>query len=242
MTESSPLAVDPGNGKPLAPLSQEWKPIPGFRYYEASHRGYIRSIDRVIDGRRLRSVVLKTRVSNSGYALVNLRDDDGKVQTRTVHSLVLLAHAGPRPPGTETLHGPGGPLDNRWPENIRYGTKPENEADKVAAGTVRTDAPEPAFECLNYERCGNKVVNPGRRCVSCVIEVGEQAAALLRARENLEDVAAKFGYTGSDWVYSLAVKYGGYTGSKREARLQRPPMSRRVTATVRGWFGRGDTP
>ena len=36
----------------------------------------------------------------------------------------------------------------------------------------------------------------------------------------MQAVAEHFGYTGPDWVYSLAVKHGGYTGSKAEARMQ----------------------
>jgi hypothetical protein len=211
--------------------TKEWKPIPGFSSYQASHRGYVRSIDRVVGGRRLRGVVLKTRVSKKGYELVNLTDDRGSVQTRTVHTLVLLAHVGAPSPGEETCHGLGGPLDNRWPENIRYGTRSENEHDKVAAGT--SGSPVPTFPCLNHEQCGNKVINPGRRCRDCVMQVGIEAAALLNARVNLEDVAEQFGYTGLDWVYSLAVKHGGYSESIRQARTQHPPWSRRVILTLR---------
>jgi hypothetical protein len=111
---------------------ETWKPIPGFGSYEAGDRGHIRSVDRVLaDGRRRKGVVLKTRVSNRGYVLVNLRDDGGVVRTCTVHTLQLLAFAGPCPPGQETRHLNDVPTDNFWPENICYGTPAENAADKI---------------------------------------------------------------------------------------------------------------
>jgi hypothetical protein len=55
---------------------------------------------------------------------------------------------------------------------------------------------------------------------------------------NLYDVAEHFGYTAPDWVWQLAVKYGGCTLSKRQALTQQPSLSQRVTArlavTLRG--------
>ena len=75
----------------------------------------------------------------------------------------------------ETLHGPGGPTDNRWPENIRYGTKKENSADQVTAGTWKP--PPQVFPCINYGRCGGTARTSGRRCPACVEQAGIQAAA-----------------------------------------------------------------
>ena len=221
-------------GSDVAPPRTEWKPIHGARHYEASHQGLVRSVDRTIGGKFYPGVVLKTRVNNSGYEMVNIRTNDGQVKTCTVHSLVLLAHVGPRPEGMETLHGPGGPLDNRL-VNLTYGTKKQNEAQKEGAGAP----PVPQFDCLNHPACTGKAHNAGRRCPDCVDEVGRQAAAMLNARVNLNDVAARFGYTGIDWVYGLAVKHG-YEGSRAQARTQQPPWSRRVTATLRARFRRGD--
>jgi hypothetical protein len=52
-----------------------------------------------------------------------------------VHQLVLRAFAGACPPGQETRHGRGGKLDNRWPENLCYGTHLENMQDEAQNGT-----------------------------------------------------------------------------------------------------------
>ena len=117
--------------------AETWKPIPGYPAYEVSEiTGRVRSVAREAHGRTYRSVVLATRVSNSGYELVGLRNAKGERETRTVHTLVLLAFVGPCPPGQEARHLNGDPLDNRL-ENLAWGTKEENEQDKFAHGRPR---------------------------------------------------------------------------------------------------------
>ena len=113
--------------------SEIWKPIPDFPGYEASSRGRIRSCDRVgRDGRRMGGKVLTPRQSNRGYWQVNVREG-GKPRTITVHRAVLLAHAGPPPPGRPfTRHFPNDdPADNRWPENLSWCSQEVNEQDKI---------------------------------------------------------------------------------------------------------------
>jgi hypothetical protein len=124
--------------------TEVWRPIGhGFSAYQASNRGRVRSVDRTLaGGRRCKGVVLRTRVSNRGYALVNVRDDYGTVQTRTVHTLVMLAFVGLPPRGLETRHLDDDPLNNRWAPghekasraaggNLIYGTPAQNAADKI---------------------------------------------------------------------------------------------------------------
>jgi len=186
----------------------EWLPIPGAGYYEASHRGQIRSVDRIINGNRHRGVVLKTRLNNSGYKLVNIRNDAGEVWTGTVHGFVLLAHAGRPPSGQEALHGPGGQLDNRYPENLRYGTHEENVADRVAANPK---APPPVRLCI---LCGAQIAT-GRRCEDCRAGIGRQAADMLRNGMRLSKVAEELEYPSLDGLHEMARKYGGYGAPPR---------------------------
>jgi NUMOD4 motif/HNH endonuclease len=203
-----------------------WKPIPGFRYYEASDHGRIRSIDRVIAGRQLQGKVLAPRTSNSGYLLVNLTGDTGVKQTRTVHTLVMRAFVGACPAGMETRHLDDNPLNNRWapttpPGNLVYGSKAEQEDDKYRNGRPRP---------VRYERapcilCGKPVDKGGRRCHACVVELGEQAAHLLRAGVTLEDVNTKLGYGNAVYLHTLAVKYGGWGSAPA-------PASQSVTPEV----------
>src|SRR5258708_9521362 len=65
-----------------------------------------------------------------------------KHRTWPVHQLVRLAFGGQRPAGMESLHGPGGNLDDRL-VNLRYGTSKENAADRVRDGVANRG-----------ERCG----------------------------------------------------------------------------------------
>lgn len=216
MTDSSER---PETWKPVAPM--DGCSFPG---YEASDKGQARSVDRVAHGRRYRGKDLSLRPDKDGYTLADFRcADPARCRTRgrhtiPMHKVVLTTFDRPCPPGMECCHSDRGPAFNWYPEGIRWGTKPENEADKPEPPT----APEPTFPCRNAPACGNKVVNEGRRCLDCVAEVGREAADMLRAGTPLQEVAEHFGYTGGDWVYSLAVKIGGYEGSKAQARMQRP--------------------
>lgn len=223
----------------------EWAPLPGAAGYEASHRGFVRSIDRTVKGRRLRGVTLKPTVNNSGYHQVNVTYDGGMVRKPTVHSCVLRAYFGPPPRGMETLHGPGGPLDNRYcgcgtegctEGNLRYGTWEENDAERTAALAVAGRAangravPEPKAPRLCI-LCGEPVTNGGRRCHGCVVRIGREASALLRDGVRPEAAAARLDYPSVSGLLTLAARYG-------EPVPARPPWSRRVAVTLRGIFGR----
>jgi predicted transcriptional regulator len=74
----------------------------------------------------------------SGHLNVHL----GRVDRRSVHTLVLEAFVGPRPDGTECRHLDGNPANNRV-ENLAWGTKLQNEADKVRHGTLLTGEKHP---------------------------------------------------------------------------------------------------
>lgn len=217
----------------------EWAPIPGFANgYEASHRGNgVRSIDRKQGNRQLRGVNLKSRLNPDRYPVINLTGDDGRrVPGMPVHTCVLLAHDGPPPPGMECRHVGRGQQDSRYcgcgdpgctQSGLRYGSKKENHADQVAAGTAVV--PE-AFECVNYDyaRCGGMVRTAGRRCFPCLEATGRYAARLLDLRTSSQDAGEHFGYTDGRWVVGLAMKFGGYQGTLADARAQRPTLVQRV--------------
>lgn len=111
--------------------SETWLPVADFPGYQVSDLGRVASLDRYVrdcNGRltHRQGRILKAQLDGSGYQQVTLPGH----RLQFVHHLVLKAFAGPRPDGMECLHGPGGKTDNRWPENIKWGTKAENEADK----------------------------------------------------------------------------------------------------------------
>ena len=105
-----------------------WKEIPGYRYYEASSLGRIRSMPR---GRR-KGKVLKPRPGN-GYLRVNL-SIDGEHLTAGIHRLVCLAfHGLPASGDLEAAHGDGVKTNNAN-DNLRWATPLENQQDKILHG------------------------------------------------------------------------------------------------------------
>lgn len=61
-----------------------------------------------------------------------------------VHHLVLLAFVGPRPPRMECRHFPDPDPTNNRLENVHWGTKEQNEADKLVHGTSNRGSRNPA--------------------------------------------------------------------------------------------------
>lgn len=109
-------------------FAPDWAPIPGYPGYEASQTGEIRSRR----GGRLR--VLRQRADRNGYRRVNV-SVGGVSSTIRLHQAVLLAFRGPAPLGADLIrHLDGNPSHNAL-TNLAYGTRAENEYDKVLHGT-----------------------------------------------------------------------------------------------------------
>lgn len=76
---------------------------------------------------------MKFRVHKAGYHHVTF-SKDGLEFRRYVHELVLTTYVGPCPDGMVCRHLNGDPADNRWPENLLWGTQVENVADMFRHG------------------------------------------------------------------------------------------------------------
>lgn len=130
-------------------VGEVWKPIPGYEgAYEASSRGRVKSLARRIhiEGRGVRPVrerILRTYLAgplrNTAYVCLS---GGGEARPWMVHRLVLMAFRGPAPAGTEGCHRNDVKADNRI-ENLYWGTRAENVADRTANGgdTVGTRHP-----------------------------------------------------------------------------------------------------
>lgn len=115
----------------MSERNPSWRPVVGWEgLYEVSADGQVWGVRRKgSKGGILRLITSK----RCAYPHVSLWIN-GKPETRYVHHLVMEAFAGPRPPGMETRHLNGDPSDNRWPENLAYGTSSENNYDIIRHG------------------------------------------------------------------------------------------------------------
>jgi len=161
-------------------MNEMWLPVPGYEgFYEASNKGLIRSSRRRgTPGRILRPVI------HDGYYQVCLNAGPGNRGSIAVHTLVLLAFAGPRPAGQQACHGPGGSLDNRWPENLYWGTPEQNCADKVRDHVTNRGARNGNAQLTWVEVCEirrmfteNKM---SQRAIGKLFGVGDQAISAIK--------------------------------------------------------------
>ncbi len=106
-----------------------WKAIPGFYPYQVSDHGVVKSF-LSIHGPKL----LKPRKIGN-YFYVSLRHNN-MTYTKSVHSLVLLAHVGECPEDHECRHLSGDSEDNHL-TNLKYGTRQDNVQDKIKHGSHR---------------------------------------------------------------------------------------------------------
>jgi hypothetical protein len=124
-------------------VNEVWKAVPGYEgLYEVSDMGRVRSLDRVVErlgrwgkvvAQRVAGRVMRPGPHKGGYGLLHLYGARGR-RTATVHGLVAAAFLGPRPEGSDVCHNDGNPKNCRL-DNLRYGTRAENDADKDRHGT-----------------------------------------------------------------------------------------------------------
>lgn len=115
------------------PLDQ-WITMPGYEgYYEVSRHGAVRRVGS--------EAPLKPYVNKGGYECVGLCVNNN-VKSFPIHRCVLMAFRGLPPPGHEGCHNNGVRRDNRL-ENLRWGTRAENHADKALHGTQQVGVRNP---------------------------------------------------------------------------------------------------
>src|SRR5262249_14499452 len=115
---------------------EEWRPIPGYKEYEASNRGRVRSVNRTaVTSASIRSQsyqrfhhgrILRPCTKSTGHLSVVLGRSSG---SKDVHWLIALTFIGPCPRGQEVRHLNGIPSDNRL-ENLEYATRSRNVQDR----------------------------------------------------------------------------------------------------------------
>lgn len=120
-------------------MKEVWKPVVGWKgLYEVSSLGRVRSLPRRIKQSNgvvihIKGKILKTPVGNHGYPRCGFfRRGRGVIVS--VHVIVALSFHGKCPAGQEVRHRDGKKKNNR-DSNLKYGTRADNEADKVRHGT-----------------------------------------------------------------------------------------------------------
>lgn len=152
------------------------KEIPGFSGYFVSKYGDVYSTRRIghtardsTDGKLRRLQLHK----NGLYLRVNLKINR-KVYNKRVHLLILETFVGPRPADHVTRHIDGNCTNNRL-DNLKWGTRQENEADK--------------------KRHGKAIVGSQHKLAKLNEEKVYQARLLYKQGWLQRDLAQKFGVT-----------------------------------------------
>lgn len=120
--------------------SEEWRDIPGFPLYQVSNLGRVRTRRPWGPHERPRRHwhVLKPWANNRGYLSVALcRVSHERGVNRLIHRLVLEAFVGPCPPGMEARHLLSNDVTDNRLCNLSWGTRSQNQGDRVAHGTDR---------------------------------------------------------------------------------------------------------
>jgi hypothetical protein len=115
-------------------IKEEWKDISNWPFHQVSNLGRIRVLPGGIVGgknRVVREIKLRSHtIGARGYPVI----DQGR-KHHYIHHLVLNAFHGPCPAGMECRHLNGNRTDNRYPENLVWGTRSENKCDSTKHGT-----------------------------------------------------------------------------------------------------------
>lgn len=158
-------------------MMERWLPVLGYEgMYEVSDEGGVRSLDRSVTTkagvRNYKGKVLSRLVAGEGGHLAVTLSRVGKYERRLIHHLVLEAFDRPRPDGLFGLHHDDDPEHNELP-NLYWGTKRENQLDKVRNGahhnTGKAHCPQGhEYTEENTRWCSKKNGDRVRRCVTCV--------------------------------------------------------------------------
>lgn len=153
--------------------TDEWKWIPGWKgFYKISLSQKVKSVSRVVYRKNrwggISSCLIPEKIlkpvlhKSTGYLLVSLANN-GRVETLHIHTLMLNTFVGPCPEGMECRHINDVKTDNRYPENICWGTPKENQSDSRRNGTMR--------KAKGEDHCRAKLTNTDIRIIRAIFKL-----------------------------------------------------------------------
>ena len=118
---------------------EEWRAVVGYEgLYEVSNLGNVKRLPGFINNSYGSKKFLpggQLTPNHAGpYPVVGLRRGDRHKKNFRLHELVLAAFHGPKPLGCEARHFPDSDRQNNRADNLCWGTKVENAADKLIQG------------------------------------------------------------------------------------------------------------
>jgi hypothetical protein len=116
--------------------TEQWKDIADLPFHQISNYGRVRVLPGGVIRNRIITDIeyIEPYPDKHGYLRIRRRRQ-GKVETYYIHQLVLNEFGGSCPPGLECRHLNGNRTDNRWPDNLVWGTHRENCEDRIIHGT-----------------------------------------------------------------------------------------------------------
>lgn len=164
--------------------NERWAPIDGFNgLYSVSSAGRVRSEARVVvyaSGKKqtVRERIMSPATKRSGHQSVMLYG--GARKRFHIHRLVALAFIGEPPTALhEVAHCDGNPANN-CADNLRWATRSENHADKVAHGTHNRGESHPLCKLTD-----------------------DQVRSIRASSAKAPDIAAQYGVS---WQHVRAIK------------------------------------
>ncbi len=125
-----------------ADCTEVWRAVEGFDYWVSTHGRVMNAVTG--------KILKPTSIGRQAYLVKVMLTRDHKSFNKPIHRLVLDTFVGPCPEGMECRHLDGNGKNNRL-ENLAWGTKAENTADKFRHGTMTQGARHPMVKLTEDE-------------------------------------------------------------------------------------------
>lgn len=114
----------------------EWRDVPGLPGLQVSDHGFARTLTRVIRAVHGREWVAKGQLLSAVYAGHGYRSIRFEHKTYKIANLIALAFLGPKPSPLHQVRHLNDDKSNDRLSNLAYGTKTENQSDRVVNGVL----------------------------------------------------------------------------------------------------------